>query len=164
MTPSCHPRVHLSISGKLRTDTWGRGRIICKSWFRENFQLVTQQSPPVLARKTQKKHVKAQHEYFDKIFKKHWKPNTNDWITFSNLLHITQQSLFVLNKKTLETTIQDTAKKDTMTLFSNLVHTTPQSLFVLILKTLERPNKDRSTHSSKYFWSHKTWDGFIRWS
>ena len=124
MPPSCHPRVHLSISGKLRTVTWGRGRIICKSWFRKNFQLVTQQNPPVLARKTQKKHVKAQHEYFDKIFKKHWKPNTNDWITFSNLLHITQQSLFVLNKKTLETTIQDTAKKDTMTLFSNLVHIT----------------------------------------
>ena len=49
----------------------------------------------------------------------------NDLITFSNLLHITQQSLFVLNKKTLETTIQDTAKKDTMKLFSNLVHTTP---------------------------------------
>ena len=151
MTPSCHPRVHLSISGKLRTGTWGWGRIICKSWFRKNFQLLTQQGPPVLARKTQKKHVKAQHEYFDKIFKKHWKPNMNDLITFSNLLHITQQSLFVLNKKTLETTIQDTAKKDTMTLFSNLVHTKPQRLFVLILKTLERPNKDRSTHSSKYF-------------
>ena len=103
MTPSCHPRVHLSISGKLRTGTWGRGRIICKSWFRKNFQLLTQQSPPVLARKTQKKHVKAQHEYFDKIFKKHWKPNMNDLITLSNVLHITQQSLFVLNKKTLET-------------------------------------------------------------